>query len=458
VRRGLRCDHAAILLFDDAEVMRFVAWADLSEGYRRAVDGHSPWAPDARDPQPICIADIEMSDLPDALKATIKAEGIAAAAFIPVIVEGRLLGKFMAYYGAPHVFSRADIDLAVTIARQLGFGIELMRANEKRRKAEEESALLALIVEGSDDAIISKDLNGVVTSWNAGAARVFGYTAAEMVGRPIATLIPADRLNEETNILSRIRSGERIDHYETVRQRKDGTLINVSLTVSPVQNRNGLTIGASKIARDITERKLAQTRHDLLTREIEHRTKNLFAVVQAVVLRSLAGKKTVEEAQSAVVSRLNSLAQTHLLLMDHQWQGAELAEVVDVEMKPYAERIFAEGPRLVLSAKAAQNFALALHELATNAAKYGALSNLAGHVRITWSVSGAGGTGRFSFCWQEHGGPPVSTPERKGFGSTVLEHVMAEYFDVPPRIIFEEAGVRYEISGHLSSIHDPDAG
>jgi PAS domain S-box-containing protein len=280
----------------------------------------------------------------------------------------------MTYYDAPHAFSQADIDLAVTIGRQLGFSIQRLRSDDARRRAEHASRLLASIVESSDDAVVSKDLNGIVTSWNQAAERTFGYTEGEMIGRPIATLIPDDRKNEEVLILERIRRGERVDHYETVRQRKDGSLIDVSLTISPVKDASGKVAGASNIVRDITERKEAQARQDLLTHEIQHRTKNLFAVVQAVVSRSFAGKKTVDEAQSAVLSRLGSLAQTHLLLMDQQWEGAELADIVNSEMKAYAERVLAHGPSLVLSAKAAQNFALAIHELATNAAKYGSLS------------------------------------------------------------------------------------
>src|SRR4029453_5404 len=165
-----------------------------------------------------------------------------------------------------------------------------------------------------------------------------------------------------------------------------------------------------KIVRDITERKAAQTRHDMLTGEIQHRTKNLFAVVRAVVSRSFAGKKTVDEAQTAVLSRLTSLPQTHLLLMEQEWRGSELAEIVDSEMKPYADRVLASGPSLVLSARAAQNFALAIHELATNAAKYGALSTAAGRVDISWSIAKTNGSGQFTFRWQERGGPVVAPP------------------------------------------------
>ncbi|MEX1230495.1 MAG: PAS domain S-box protein [Planctomycetaceae bacterium] len=126
------------------------------------------------------------------------------------------------------------------------------------RRAEEDRALLAAIVESSHDAIISKDIHGVITSWNSGAQRLFGYTVEEAIGQPVTMLIPADRLDEEPGILDRIRRGERIDHYETIRRRKDGTLIDVSLTVSPVVDAQGRIIGASKIARDISERKKAE--------------------------------------------------------------------------------------------------------------------------------------------------------------------------------------------------------
>lgn len=118
--------------------------------------------------------------------------------------------------------------------------------------------LLPAIIESSDDAIISKSLTGIVTSWNSGARRIFGYEAAEMIGQPIARLIPADRAQEEPEILRRLQLGERVDHFETVRMHKDGSLIHVSVTISPVRDNTGVIVGASKVARDITEQKLAQ--------------------------------------------------------------------------------------------------------------------------------------------------------------------------------------------------------
>ena len=128
----------------------------------------------------------------------------------------------------------------------------------ERKRAEATSHLLASIVEYSDDAIISKDLDGLISSWNGGAERIFGYKADEVIGKPATILMPPDRYNEETKILARIRAGRSVEHYETVRQRKDGTLIDVSLSISPIRDEEGHIVGASNISRDITEEKRAR--------------------------------------------------------------------------------------------------------------------------------------------------------------------------------------------------------
>jgi PAS domain S-box-containing protein len=135
-----------------------------------------------------------------------------------------------------------------------------MRDLTDRKQAERDSLLLGAIVGSSDDAIISKDLDGVITTWNQGAERLFGYTAEEVIGKPITILIPADRLDEEPRILTQLRRGERVEHFDTVRQRKDGSRLDISLTISPIKDAQGRVIGASKIARDITQRKRDEQR------------------------------------------------------------------------------------------------------------------------------------------------------------------------------------------------------
>ena len=279
IGHGLDCERAAILLYDTADVMRFVAWRGLSDDYRRAVEGHSPWQKIDKDPRPVYFEDVTTSDLSDELKQTIAREGIGAVTFIPIQQDGQLVGKFMAYYNVPHRFSDPEVHVALTLARQLGFSMARLKAEEARRGAERSALRLVSIVESSDDAIISKNLDGVIQTWNAGAQQLFGYTAEEAIGRPVTMLMPPERQNEEPGILARLRRGERIHHYETVRQRKDGTLIDISLTVSPVYDRSGTIIGASKIARDITERKQAQRK--LL--ESEQRLQELLAAIPAAI-------------------------------------------------------------------------------------------------------------------------------------------------------------------------------
>jgi PAS domain S-box-containing protein len=178
--------------------------------------------------------------------------------------------------------------------------------------AQEVRALWGAIVDSSDDAIISKDLNGIITSWNKSAERVFGYTASEAVGRPITMLIPADRLDEEPKILERLKAGERVDHFETVRVRKDGSLLDVSLTISPLKSADGRIAGASKIARDITERKRAEEAlraadraKDEFLAMLGHELRNpLGALASAVRLLDLEGRSPSEVSRArAVVGR-----------------------------------------------------------------------------------------------------------------------------------------------------------
>lgn len=293
------------------------------------------------------------------------------------------------------------------------------------RLADQKLRYVASIVESSDDAIISKNLNGIITSWNSGAERVFGYAAEEAIGKPITIVIPEDRLSEETEIISRVSKGERTDHFETVRRRKDGSLINISLTVSPVKNAEGLVIGASKIARDITEQKRNQEQITTLAREAEHRSKNLLLSVQAIV--RLSNSETPEALKAAIEGRLHSLANVHSLFVASRWVGADLSAIANQELAPYAGRrrlrVRVDGAAIILEPNTAQAIATVLHELATNAAKYGALSDDKGHVDLSWQ---RGQDGLIRLRWIESGGPIVRTPSRQGFGTRVIEKMVTQ--------------------------------
>ena len=206
---------------------------------------------------------------------------------------GPVLGKRLEVTALRADGTEIVVELAITALRGKDgpFFTAYLRDITDRNRGEEASRRLAAIIESSDDAIITKDLNGTITSWNASAERLFGYTPEEIVGKPVTLLIPADRQHEEPRILERIRRGERIDHYETVRRRKDGTLLDISVTVSPLKDTNGTIIGASKIARDITER----------TQNERRRT------AQYSVASLLASSSSLEEAGPRIIKCIASV-------------------------------------------------------------------------------------------------------------------------------------------------------
>jgi PAS domain S-box-containing protein len=329
-------------------------------------------------------------------------------------------------------------------AGQFMGAVNLLVDISERKHAEEATFRLAAIVESSDDAIVSKDLNGIIASWNKGAERIFGYLAEEIVGKSVKTLIPTEYHGEEDTILERLRRGQRTDHYETVRQRKNGERLDVSLTISPIMDAAGQIIGASKIARDITERKRFEKQLALLSREAEHRTKNVLATVQAVV--HLTRADSAEEFSQIVQGRIQALAGLHTLLVNSRWTGADLRSLVDNELSPYANdneaRAEASGSDVVLEPDTAQVIAIALHELATNAAKYGALSVPNGRVKVMWTQS----PGQLTIHWSENDGPPVQTPARKGFGTTIIESLLQGQLKGDARFDWRHSGLHCDLT------------
>jgi PAS domain S-box-containing protein len=299
------------------------------------------------------------------------------------------------------------------------------------RESAERLLWLVSIVESSDDAIITKNLDGIITSWNKSAEQLFGY-------------VPAERHNEEPTILDRVRRGERIEHYETIRQRKDGSLIDISITVSPLKNAQGKIIGASKIARDITERKRNDDYLATLARKAEHRTKNILATVQATV--NLSHSDTPDGLKRAIEGRIQALANVHALLVKSRWTGAELSNIATQELAPYlgADRARAriDGPHVLLAANTAQAVAVTLHELATNAAKYGSLSMPKGQVQVAWSRAT---DGRLILHWTESGGPSAKKPTHEGFGTSVIARMIREQLKGEMHLDWRTEGLACEI-------------
>lgn len=285
---------------------------------------------------------------------------------------------------------------------------------------------LAAIIDSSFDAVIAKDLNSIITDWNPAAERLFGYTAAEAIGRPITMLIPEHLQSEEADIIRRIRANERVESYETVRRRKDGSTIFVSLTVSPIRDARGEVIGASKIARDISAAKESERRIRVLLREINHRVKNQYAVILSLIRETGISSVSIDEFQSKVRTRIASLAASHDLLVRSEWSGSTLAELVREQLAPFGHEklVTVAGPLITVAPNAVQNLGMAFHELGTNSAKYGVLGGQRGSIAISWAMT-ADPPSEFQLTWDERFDQPLDDEIQpgRGFGTVVLERV-----------------------------------
>jgi len=340
------------------------------------------------------------------------------------------------------------------------------------RQGPNADARLAAIVDSSFDAIIGKDLNSIVTDWNHAAERMFGYSADEAVGQSILVLIPEHMHSEEAEIIGRIRRGEGVGSLETTRKRKDGSLIAVSITVSPIRNSAGEIVGASQIARDITAAKESERRIRLLMREVNHRVKNQFAVILSMVRETSKRSTDPREFEQMIRERIMALSRSHDLLVTSEWAGASLFDLVQEHLKPFGheERISLSGPLLTLQSNAVQNLGMAFHELGTNSSKYGALAADGGHVEITWKVeTGPDARRRFHLLWQETlSAAAVGTAhktskenaigERKGFGTVVLQRVAPQSLSGSSSLERSPGSLKWTLDAPLEAIIVPQLG
>lgn len=319
------------------------------------------------------------------------------------------------------------------------------------------TAWLAAIVESSDDAIVSKDLRGVVTSWNRGAEQMFGYRPEEMIGQSILKLIPIDRHSEEDFILGRVRRGERVRDFETQRQCKDGSLLHVSLSVSPIRNQNDEIIGVSKIARNITEHILAQETQALLLAELSHRSKNLLAVIDAIV-RQTAKNTPSPEMVERISRRLQAMSINQDLMIERDWRGVEIAQIVRRQLAAFVDeyeaRVTVSGTSCVVGPRVAQALGMAIFELAANALRFGALSAPAGTINVEWALTGEAGTRVFRIVWREQGGPLVRSPRKRGFGSTIIENMVARSVLGEATLTYAPTGVIWELVAAESGLSE----
>jgi PAS domain S-box-containing protein len=569
-------DKGNIQLLDSGSgTLRFVVHRGFGEPFLRfftVVDAEEPaaCATALRAKERVVVEDVTRSPVfagQPSLQVLLDADVRAVQSTPLISSSGHVFGMISTHFRAPHRPSERDLRLLDLVARQAADYLE-------RKEAEAKQAQLAAIVDSASDAIISKTLEGIVTSWNAAAERLFGYDAREMIGQSIRRVIPTDRQHEEDMILQRIAAGERIEHYDTVRVAKDGRTIDVSLTISPVRDTRGRIIGASKIVRDITEGKRAESllrrqadlldqshdaifvwkvpggitywsrgaealygytqeeaigrvshellrtradvpmteieaqvttvgnwrgelkhttrdgrtvivesRHDrviydgeayaletnrditeikarqeriqLLMDELNHRSKNILSLVQSIA-RQTSGSNH-EDYITRFSQRLQALAANQDLLINNEWNGVGVHDLVRAQLAPFSDligqRILIHGPVLSFTPAAAQGVGLALNELATNAGKYGALANLKGRVDIAWACD----EGTFSISWTESDGPPVIPPERRGFGNTVIISLAEMSVDGAVDLQFPQAGLTWRLTCPADKALEPGA-
>ena len=321
-------------------------------------------------------------------------------------------------------------------------GVVLTFVDISERKANEFAlSRLAAIVESSQDAIIGHDLDGTVSSWNPGAERLLGYSEAEMLRRNLSHVAPIPAQAQLREMFTTCGAAESGMSW----QRKDGSVVEIALTCSPIKDGSGRIVAGSTIARDVSQQARDNAHRDLMLQELNHRVKNSLASVQAIAMHTLSSATTLADFKPAFMSRLMALSNTHNLLAVDAWSSLGLSEIIASELAPYDHhgegRADLAGEDVQLGPNAALALAMAVHELATNAGKYGALSVPEGRVVVDWETRPADGGTRLRLRWREQHGPPVVPPQRKGFGSRLITEGLAMELDGTATLAFEPTGL-----------------
>jgi PAS domain S-box-containing protein len=326
------------------------------------------------------------------------------------------------------------------------------RAALRLRHAERPFELPARLFEQLPFAVYVCDREGLVLRYNRRAAELWGrspelrdpdqrFCGSYRMFRPDGSLL----LHHECPMADVLRTGVSVRQQEVHIERPDGLRGIALVDIEAIKDGDGNIVGAVNCFQDITERKRTEAQIINLAHEAEHRTKNILSTVLATV--RLSHSDTVDDLKQLIEGRINALAKVHALFVQSRWTGAELGSLVTQELLPYRgkteARVRIDGPAVILEPYSAQAIAIALHELATNAAKYGSLSAAAGHVEISWSRMA---DGRLSLRWIELGGPTVTPPTHRGFGTRIMENIIAGQLKGEVRFDWRDQGLGCEIA------------
>ena len=318
-----------------------------------------------------------------------------------------------------------------------------------------ERFLDAILQSAIEYAIISLDLDGLVTSWNEGAVRVLGWKPEEVIGGPGSIIFTEEDKRDgipQSEMTAALDQGSGTD--ERWHLKKDGSLFWASGQMMALRSDDGTVEGYVKILRDRTDQRETEERQRVLMHELSHRMKNTLTVVQAITSQTFRNSATLEDAAAAISARLTAYSKAHDILLQRDWLATTMAAIVEATAASLgmegSDRFRMHGPSIEVGPQAALTFSVVLHELATNAAKYGALSGETGAVDVAWSVVARDGVERMAFSWTEGGGPEVKQPERKGFGSRLVTSSLQGLGELV--VEYRSEGVRIDFEGELRKL------
>ncbi|MET0743593.1 MAG: PAS domain S-box protein, partial [Microvirga sp.] len=322
----------------------------------------------------------------------------------------------------------------------------------ERKEAAERIRFQAHLLDAVDEAVIATDLQGTVIFWNRFAERLYGWPAAEAMGRPVVDLTSrSDPARIERTMRHLVQGGSWSGPFTATH--RDGSTFPAHVTDAPIFDEAGRQVGIVGVSFDITDRIRREEHQKVLINELNHRVKNSLATAQSIASQSLRTSPTPQAAREAIERRLVALSRAHDVLTRENWEGASLREIVRQAIEPHQggsiDRFDVHGHDVRLPPRIALALAMALQELTTNALKYGALSNDTGCVRISWVLKGRMDAPHLVLHWEEVGGPIVGVPERRGFGVRLIERSLAQELDGAAKIRFEPAGVLCSIEAPL---------
>lgn len=375
--------------------------------------------------QPVAIDDVRPGPRDAAAAARWEALGVRALITAPHVSGGRWRFVLCVTGREPSAWRPDEIELLMDLASRTYLRLERARAEEAVRESEQR---LGVIVNTAVDAILVIDADGIVQSANPATTRIFGFSSDEVVSRNVNMLIPDSYRQAHEGAVQALRgsgagSAVRATNREVYGLRKDGSTFPAELSIVEWRFRGAQYF--TGIVRDISERRRREEQVQLLLREVNHRAKNMLGVVQAIAWQTSASNPA--DFIDRFSERIQALAANQDLLVKSEWQGIAINDLVRAQLAHFSglvgSRITLSGPPLWVTSEAAQPLAMALHELSTNAGKYGALSTPDGCVAICWRVAAEHEQDIFHISWTESGGPPVAVPTRVGFGTTVIRQM-----------------------------------